>query len=139
MNEVSHKKSTKSLTLNQIDCAKILAANDIHQLTMKEIADMLGVSERTIYRWKQDPAFIAYQNEQADQLMEDFIAEAYVELRKIVRSSQSEKSKLKAIEMVLSNRGKLKQTQEVTHKVEHEFDLEKERKEVLEMDVDSIE
>lgn len=139
MSNLSPRKSIKSLTLSQIECAKILASNDIHDLTMSEIAEMVGVSERTLYRWKQDPVFIQYQNEVAEQLMEDFISEAYVELRKIVRGSQSEKAKLKAIEMVLSNRGKLKNTQEITHKVEHEFDLEKERKEVLDLDIDSIE
>jgi hypothetical protein len=41
--------------------AEILATNDIHQKTMAEIAEECKVSERTIYRWKQESAFIEYQ------------------------------------------------------------------------------
>lgn len=129
-------KST--LSLGQREAAKILASNDVHGLTIKEVAELIGVTERTVYRWKQDPAFVDYQNQVAEQLMEDFLAEAYVELRKIVRSSQSEKSKLKAIEMALSNRGKLRNTQEITHKVEQEYDLESKKKQYIDMDIDKL-
>jgi transposase-like protein len=135
---MSNLPSKTSLNANQRLTAELFATRDTHGKTIEEIAQEVGVSTRTIYRWKQDPNFIKYQNEVSDKIMEDFLTEVYTELRGIVRSSQSEKSKLKAIELVLSNRGKLKNTQEITHKVEEVFDPEKERKEIIDIDIDKL-
>ncbi|MBC9786317.1 helix-turn-helix domain-containing protein [Heliobacterium chlorum] len=98
--------------------AEILASNDVHKMTLAQIADEAGISERTLYRWKQDPDFIAYQNEVAELAMKDFLAEAYNSLKSIARGSQSEKNKLKAIELVMKNQGRLTEVQKVEAKIE---------------------
>lgn len=113
---VDHSKY--ALTAAQMRAAEILALNDYHQMTTAEIAEEIGVSERTIYRWKKDPNFIAYQNELADKIMESFIAEAYSELRKIVRFADSDNVRIKALDLFLKNRGKLKDIGEKSLKIE---------------------
>lgn len=135
---VSNIRVNGKLSEAQRQCAEILAQNDLYRYTMEEIAEQVGVSPRTIYRWKKDKDFVRYTNEVAELLMEDSLAEAYVELRKIMRSGSSEKAKLKAIEMIMSSRGKLKHTQEITHKVEDMYDPEAKRKEIIDMDIDQL-
>lgn len=107
-----------ALSEAQKQAAEIFATNDLHNLTVAQIAEKVGVSERTLYRWKQDAAFIAYQNDISEKVMEDFLAETYGLLRGIVRGSDSEKNKLKAIEIVLRNRGKFTDNHNVTATVE---------------------
>ena len=105
-------------TAAQKRAAEILASNDVHQMTLGQIAEHVGVSHRTLYRWKQDKAFVAYQNDIAEQLMEDFLAEAYGTLKGLVRSGRSDNSRLKALELVLKNRGKLTDVHHIEAKVE---------------------
>jgi AcrR family transcriptional regulator len=47
------------LNLAQRRAAEILAGNDQHNMTLAQIADHVGVRERTLYRWKQDKDFVA--------------------------------------------------------------------------------
>jgi AcrR family transcriptional regulator len=106
------------LNLAQRRAAEILAGNDYHNMTLAQIDEHVGVSERTLYRWKQDKDFIRYQNELADQLMEDFLAEAYNTLKGMVRKGRSDHSRIKALELVLKNRGKLTDVHHTEAKVE---------------------
>lgn len=106
------------LTAQQRRAAEILATNDLHGLTTEQIAEEVGVAARTVFRWKQDAAFIAYQNEVAERAMESFLADTYNSLRRLVRSGGSDSAKLKAIELVLKNRGRLTDVQ----KIEAEID-----------------
>jgi AcrR family transcriptional regulator len=122
---MSHKNS---LTAPQKRCAEILATNDIHQLTIEEIAQELNVSPRTIYRWKQDPVFTAYQNEIAERVMDDFLTETYGMLRKIVRTGN-----VKAIELVLKNRGRLTDVQKAEVKIEDTRSNDAKRAEIEEL------
>ncbi|MTV50999.1 hypothetical protein GJ688_18960 [Heliobacillus mobilis] len=113
------KKTLKyALTEPQRRAAEILATNDVHKMTLLQIGLEVGVSERTICRWKQDPEFIEYQNEVAELTMRDFLTEAYNSLKSIARGSQSEKNKLKAIELVMKNQGRLTEVQKVEAKIE---------------------
>ncbi|MFT4413206.1 phBC6A51 family helix-turn-helix protein [Fredinandcohnia humi] len=107
-----------SLSAQQRRAAEILATNDLHKMRMEDIAKEVGVNERTIYRWKKDPAFVEYQNEIAEHVMNDFLTETYNVLRTIVRSGRSDNAKLKAIELVLKNRGKLTDVAKVEARVE---------------------
>jgi|AGTN01.3.fsa_nt_gi Bacterial regulatory proteins, tetR family. len=116
--KVSGVQRFGKLSLAQIKAAEIFATNDIHNMTVEQIAEMVGVSVRTIYRWKHDRDFVAYQNEVAEQFMEDFLAEAYLVIKQIARSGKSNRDKLKAVELVLKNRGKLTDVQKVEAKVE---------------------
>lgn len=101
------------LSAPQMRAAEILATDDQNKYNMRELADEVGVSERTLYRWRQDPEFIAYKNEIAERAMEDFLSDTYRHLRKIASSGVSEGSQLKAIELVLKNRGRLTDVQKI--------------------------
>ena len=50
--------------------------------------------------------------------MEDFVAEAYTTLKGMVRKGRSDHSRLKALELVLKNRGKLTDIHHIEAKVE---------------------
>lgn len=108
----------ENLTAQQRKAAEIFATNDVHGMTVAEVAKAVGVSERTLYRWKQNRDFIAYQNEIAETCMEDFLAEAYNVLKGLTRRGRSEHVKIKALELVLKNRGKLTDVQKVEATVE---------------------
>lgn len=73
--------------------------------------------------------------------MEDFLAEAYNILKAITRKGRSEHVKIKALELVLKNRGKLTDVQKVEAKVEDlrsneqlEADIEELQKELDEIE-----
>ena len=140
---MSQLPSKNKLTLSQRRCAEILATNDIDKKTIAEIADEIGVAPRTIYRWKQDPEFIAYQNAIAERVMDDFLTETYAQLRTLLRSGRSERTKLEAIKMVLQNRGKLNEGNQVNVQVNNannngESQEERERR-IIEMERELLE
>lgn len=139
--DAPHSRHAKNLTAAQRKAAEIIATNDIHQMTNAQVAEAVGISERTLYRWKQDEAFVGYQNEVAERSMEDFLAEAYNILKAITRKGRSEHVKIKALELVLKNRGKLTDVQKVEAKVEDlrsneqiEADIEELQKELDEIE-----
>ncbi|MBC9786559.1 helix-turn-helix domain-containing protein [Heliobacterium chlorum] len=112
------KRPVFAVAPEQAKAAELFVGNELDgRLTIAEIAEQVGVSARTIYRWKQDPEFLAYQNYLADMVMEDFLTEAYVRLRGLVRAD-NEKTQLKALELLLKNRGKLTDVKEVSATVE---------------------
>ncbi|MBC9786279.1 helix-turn-helix domain-containing protein [Heliobacterium chlorum] len=112
------KRPVFAVAPEQARAAELFVGNELDgRLTVAEIAEQVGVSPRTIYRWKQDPEFLAYQNHLADLLMEDFLTEAYSRLRTLVKAD-NEKTQLKALELLLKNRGKLTDVKEVTATVE---------------------
>jgi AcrR family transcriptional regulator len=136
---MSRLPSKNKLTASQRQCAEILATNDIHGMTLQEIADEVGVSLRTIYRWKNDREFIAYQNSIADTAMEDFLTEAYTKLKHLLREGKSEKTQLEALKLVLQNRGKLKDSHEHTHTMKEQKSLDELEREVLDMENELLE
>lgn len=135
---MSNLPAKNKLTLSQRRAAEILANNDLHGMSLQEIADEVGVTTRTIYRWKSDPAFIEYQNSVADQVMEDFLTEAYTKLRHLLRSGKSEKTQLEALKLVLQNRGKLKESHEHNVSVRQEETLDDLRKEIIDMEYEVL-
>ena len=131
---MSRKKLKHELTPSQREVAQIIATNDVHKLTVDQISERVGVSRRTIYRWKQDRAFIEYQNECAENAMEDMVAEAYATLRKLLREGTSEKTQLEAIKLLLQNRGKLKEQPEITVNVNEYRDPQERERKIIEME-----
>lgn len=108
------------LTAIQMRCAEILATNDIEQKTMAQIAEELGISERVIYNWKRDEDFIAYKNDIAERIMDEFIDDAYKELRRIGTKGKQEGTRVKALEVVLKTRGKLTDVHKVEQTIKDE-------------------
>lgn len=112
------KHDFSALSAAQRRAAEILATDSDRSWSLQQIADEVAVDVSTLYRWRQDPTFIAYKNEVADAAMEDFLSDAYRILRKIAESGLSEKSQLKAVELVMKNRGKLTERQVVEQTID---------------------
>lgn len=113
------RKRILNLTPQQRKAAELIAFNEEGR-TYKAIAAELGVSDVTLNRWRANHDFAYLVNEFADQIMETFVAEAYKDLRKLSRGAKSDGSKLKAIELILKNRGKLRDVKEANVNVTDE-------------------
>lgn len=92
----------------QLSAARLMADPDC-RMTNKEIAESVGVSDRTIYRWKEDREFLDLQNDLTDKYMDAFLSEVYRQLQKAVRQGS-----VKAIELALKRAGRLIEKREVT-------------------------
>jgi AcrR family transcriptional regulator len=102
-----------SFKRDQLEAARLMSDPD-ERLTNAEIAERVGVSERTIYRWKEDADFIALLNDLADKHMDSFLAEAYRQLQTSAR-----RGSVKALELILKRQGKLIERREVVGEITH--------------------
>ena len=71
--------------------------------TIGEIAKKLNITDRAIYKWKKDPAFIQAQNEYAIHVLNSALPDSIRELMKLVQNSKSDMVKLQAIQTVLKH------------------------------------
>ena len=71
--------------------------------TIGEIAKKLNITDRAIYKWKKDPAFIQAQNEYAIHVLNSALPDSLRELLKLVQNSKSDMVKLQAIQTVLKH------------------------------------
>lgn len=111
-----------TLTPVQMRAAQILSSNGLEgdAKTMQQIADELEIAPRTLFNWRQDRDFIDYKNELAEKLMDEFLDEAYRELKRIAIKGRQEGTRVKALELALKNRGKLTDVQKVEQTVKDE-------------------
>jgi AcrR family transcriptional regulator len=122
------------LTENQRKAAKLFVYKDIYKMKVEQIAKECDVSVQTLYNWKQDKEFIKFQTLLAEDRMEEFIETAYSEIRDIATSNKSkDTTKLKALELILRNRGRLKDKQELNVEISQKSneELENEIEEML--------
>lgn len=105
------RKSTLSVV--QQKCIQELILQDVTGKTIAEIAEELGTSERTIYRWKNDASFVQELEKQADIHLKGFLHESYAVLRNIVRNGRSEQAVINAVKLVMQSQGKLRDVQEI--------------------------
>lgn len=120
---VYNQMSKTGLTLVQKKCAELLVMKDINKMSVEEIAKEVGVNRATIFRWKQNREFNDYMNNMADEFQRSFLPDAFSELRKIMAYGKSHE-KLKAIELVLKNQGKLKDQTDINATVKQEVNVE---------------
>ena len=113
------RKRILNLNPQQRKAAELIAFNEDGR-SYKAIADEVGVHENTLRAWRANPDFAYLVNEYADQIMESFVAEAYKDLRKLSKGAKSDGGKLKAIELILKNRGKLRDVKEANVNVTDE-------------------
>ena len=137
MKSLAYLAKKYQLSPSQAQTAEILAFN-VENKSIVEIAEEVGVSERTIYRWKKDPDFIAYKNEIAEQAMEELVSDAYNKLQRLMTAGKSEKIQLEAVKLILQNRGRLKQDHEHKVEVTQVRSLDELEREVLEMEKDLL-
>jgi len=105
------RKSTLSVV--QQKCIQELILQDVTGKTIAEIAEELGTSERSIYRWKNDAVFVQELEKQADIHLKGFLHESYAVLRNIVRNGRSEQAVINAVKLVMQSQGKLRDVQEI--------------------------
>lgn len=116
--------TTKNIRLdaNMRKACELLVMKDINGLSNDQIAEQCGVNRSTLYRWKQRKDFNDYLNELTEEFQRSFLSDAYSELRKIMMYGKSHE-KLKAIELMLKNQGRLKEVRETTANVESEINV----------------
>lgn len=111
------------LSATQKKACELLIMKDINKMSNDDIAEAVGVDRSTLYRWKQKKEFNDYLNNLADEFQRSFLSEAFSELRKIVAYGKSHE-RLKAIELVLKNQGKLKDTTDINATVKQDVDVD---------------
>lgn len=111
------------LSATQKKACEMLVMKDINRMTNDEIAEACGVDRSTFYRWKQKKEFNDYLNNLADEFQRSFLSDAFAELRKIMMYGKPHE-KLKAVELILKNQGKLKDTAEINANVKAETNVD---------------
>lgn len=114
MERVSVKHMKRGLSTVQKKVIHELVHSDVTGKTIAMIADEHNVTERTIYRWKNDATFATELEKETDINLKSFFYEANHKLKALVRSGQSEQAVLGAIKLVLQSQGKLRDVQELT-------------------------
>lgn len=107
------------LTLLQEDGIDLLIQRDVTGDTLQEVADKLGIDQSTLWRWRQSKEFNDVLLVKTEEVQRNFLNEAYTSMRSILTHPKAKThNKLKVIEMVLRNQGRLKDVTENTHEVE---------------------
>lgn len=114
---------SERLTATQKKAIELLVMKDIERKTNNQIAEELGVDRATLYRWKNKPEFNDALIERAEEFNRSFLPDTYSTLRNIMAYGQ-DAHKLKAIELMLKNQGRLKDVQEQTTTVKAEVSTE---------------
>lgn len=81
------------------------------------IAEKIGVAERTIYRWLEDPEYIQFINDLNEEVMDTFAIDVYRALRAKVL-----KGDVRAIELAMKRMGVLIDKREVTSDIKVEIE-----------------
>lgn len=108
----------KALKPEQYRAISLMIYKDVNGLTNEQIAKEIGVNPSTIYEWKKKDYFNDELIRQSEQVQRSFLADAYTQIRMIVNNDKvNTGNKLKALEMVLKNQGRLKEVSEqhITH------------------------
>lgn len=103
----------KVLKPEQYKAVALMIYKDVNGLTNEDIAKEVGVNPSTIYEWKKNDAFNSELIKQSEEVQRSFLADTYTQLRMIINNKNVQTgNKLKAIELVLKNQGRLKDVQE---------------------------
>ena len=86
---------------------------DITGKTNEQIAAELGINLATLYRWRKNKLFNDKLTAMAEELNKSYLADTYCQLRGIINNPKTTTGhKIKAIELMLKNQGRLKDVQE---------------------------
>lgn len=103
----------EELTPKQIQCISELIMKDVTGKTNEQIANELEINLATLYRWKKNKLFNDRLVAEAEEFNRSFLADTYTQLRGIINNPKtSTNHKIKAIELMLKNQGRLKDVQE---------------------------
>jgi AcrR family transcriptional regulator len=96
----------------QLAAARLITDPDV-KMTYGQIAEEVGVSERTLYRWREKEDFVSLVEELSDRIMKTFISEVDKAVMKSVKNGS-----VKAMELAYKRSGKLVDKKEVTSDVD---------------------
>lgn len=103
----------EELTPTQLQCIGELIQKDVTGKTNEDIAEELGINLVTLYRWKKNKMFNERLIAEAEEFNRSFLADTYNQLRAIISNPRTNPNhKIKAIEVMLKNQGRLKEVQE---------------------------
>lgn len=103
----------EELTSKQIQCISELVMKDITGKTNEQIAEDLGINIATLYRWRKSKQFNERLTAEAEELQKSYLSDTYCQLRNIINNPKTAPAhKIKAIELMLKNQGRLKDVQE---------------------------
>jgi predicted DNA-binding protein YlxM (UPF0122 family) len=109
-------------------------------MATQEIAEKFEITRQRVYAITRKQEAKAYMSHLNDLMFEELFQDVVREMRTILKKSHSESNKLKAAEMVLKARGVFKNEMTVNVNPHEEvYDTEQKRKEIIDMDLDSIE
>ena len=96
----SDLRAFSKLTKKRQKAVMMLFEND---KTIEEIAKILNITDRAVYKWKRNPDFIQAQQEYAIFVLNTALPDSISELIKLIRNSKSDMVKLQAIQTVLKH------------------------------------
>ncbi|WP_407708546.1 phBC6A51 family helix-turn-helix protein [Bacillus altitudinis] len=103
----------------QYKAIALMVYKDVNGLSNEEIAKEVGVNPSTLYAWKKEGYFIDELLRQSEEVQRSYLPDGYAQLRMIINNPKvNPTNKLKAIEILLKNQGRLKDVQEVTTTVD---------------------
>lgn len=112
-------KGKTGLTLQQEEAIALLLHRDVNGMTYEDIAKTVGINKATLWRWRQSKEFNNVMLEQSEEIQRNFLNEAYTSLRQMLVDPKTKShNKLKAIELVMKNQGRLKDVSENKHEVD---------------------
>lgn len=115
---MANKRRT-ALKPEQYKAIALMIYKDVNGLTNEQIAKEVGVNPSTLYEWKKQGYFNEELIKQSEEVQRGFLADTYTQLRMIVNNDKVQTgNKLKAIELILKNQGRLKDVQEQSVTVE---------------------
>lgn len=106
------------LTLQQQEFARLMVEDNVHQVS--KLAELCDIDRTTAWRWKQNPLVLEYMNDLAEKVQDSRTAMVYNELEKVLLNDDVAPAvRLKAMELFLKNRGKLKEKREIEATIEN--------------------
>lgn len=109
------KKNKKVLKPEQYKAIALMIYKDVNGLTNEMIAKEVGINPSTLYEWKKRDDFNNELLKQSEEVQRSFLSDTYTQLRMIINNNKvNTGTKLKAIELMLKNQGRLKDVKEVT-------------------------
>jgi predicted DNA-binding protein YlxM (UPF0122 family) len=127
-----------SLPLRQKQMCMLYVLKDVNGMTAQEIADKFEISRTMLYKIMRKPEAQSFMNDVANNILGDTYLLAVLQMKKILKTSHSESNKIKLIEMILKTQGKFKNEIDLHVKQEHVFELEREKREIIDLNIDDI-
>ncbi|CDQ21685.1 phBC6A51 family helix-turn-helix protein [Halobacillus karajensis] len=100
-------------TLNETQKKYVELMLDDNFYTNEQLAELVGVDVRSIYRYKQNPTITEEINKKADSTLGQLVPEANRKMADLMRDG-SENAQLKVLDMLYKATGKYKDQSEIT-------------------------